>query len=225
MTQADKPVAARRRDRARVRPLPGADHVAGVTHDGQRVWAATGATLRRLRPGERRRPRARSTVAGDAGTAFDGKLPLPDRRGAHRQDRSRHRRGAGVDPGARPGRATRASPGPRAACGSGSTATARSTRSTPQTGTILRTIESNRFVTGVTWVDGELWHGTWEGDESEHPPRRPAAAARCSSGWRCRRARASAASSPTAPTSSTAAAATSGKVRAVRRPKRKGAER
>ena len=30
-----------------------------------------------------------------------------------------------------------------------------------------RTIESNRFVTGVTWVDGELWHGTWEGDESE----------------------------------------------------------
>ena len=37
----------------------------------------------------------------------------------------------------------------------------------PQTGKILRTIESNRFVTGVTWVDGDLWHGTWEGDESE----------------------------------------------------------
>jgi glutamine cyclotransferase len=37
----------------------------------------------------------------------------------------------------------------------------------PQTGTILRSIESNRFVTGVTWVDGELWHGTWEGEESE----------------------------------------------------------
>ena len=32
----------------------------------------------------------------------------------------------------------------------------------PQTGAILRTIESNRFVTGVTWVDGELWHGTSE---------------------------------------------------------------
>lgn len=37
----------------------------------------------------------------------------------------------------------------------------------PETGAILRTIESNRFVTGVTWVDGELWHGTWENDESE----------------------------------------------------------
>ena len=63
--------------------------------------------------------------------------------------------------------ATRASPGPRAACGSASTAIARSTRSIPATGAILRTIESNRFVTGVTWVDGELWHGTWEGDESD----------------------------------------------------------
>ena len=30
-----------------------------------------------------------------------------------------------------------------------------------------RTIESNRFVTGVTWVDGDLWHATWENDESE----------------------------------------------------------
>jgi hypothetical protein len=37
----------------------------------------------------------------------------------------------------------------------------------PATGAVIRTIESNRFVTGVTWVDGELWHGTWEGDEGE----------------------------------------------------------
>jgi glutamine cyclotransferase len=37
----------------------------------------------------------------------------------------------------------------------------------PETGKILRTIASDRFVTGVTWVDGELWHGTWENDESE----------------------------------------------------------
>jgi streptogramin lyase len=37
----------------------------------------------------------------------------------------------------------------------------------PETGVILPTIESKRFVTGVTWVDSELWHGTWEGDESD----------------------------------------------------------
>jgi glutamine cyclotransferase len=37
----------------------------------------------------------------------------------------------------------------------------------PETGAVVRTIESNRFVTGVTWVDGELWHGTWENDASD----------------------------------------------------------
>ena len=37
----------------------------------------------------------------------------------------------------------------------------------PETGAVLRTIESNRVVTGVTWVDGELWDGTWQGDESD----------------------------------------------------------
>jgi len=37
----------------------------------------------------------------------------------------------------------------------------------PDTGAILRTVESNRFVTGVTWVDGELWHATMESEQSE----------------------------------------------------------
>ena len=37
----------------------------------------------------------------------------------------------------------------------------------PADGAVLRTIESNRYVTGVTWVDGELWHGTWEDDQSD----------------------------------------------------------
>ena len=37
----------------------------------------------------------------------------------------------------------------------------------PETGVVLRTIESDRFVTGVTWVDGELWHGTWEEEASD----------------------------------------------------------
>ena len=37
----------------------------------------------------------------------------------------------------------------------------------PDTGEIRRTIQSNRYVTGVTWVDGELWHGTWDDEGSE----------------------------------------------------------
>ena len=37
----------------------------------------------------------------------------------------------------------------------------------PETGAVLRVIECKRLVTGVTWVDGELWHGVWEGEDSE----------------------------------------------------------
>jgi glutamine cyclotransferase len=37
----------------------------------------------------------------------------------------------------------------------------------PETGAVLRTIESDRFVTGVTWVDDELWHGTWQDETSD----------------------------------------------------------
>lgn len=39
--------------------------------------------------------------------------------------------------------------------------------STPRRAPFLKTIDSDRFVTGVSWVDDELWHGTCEGDESE----------------------------------------------------------
>ena len=34
----------------------------------------------------------------------------------------------------------------------------------PTDGRILRTLQSDRFVTGVTWLDGELWHATLEGE-------------------------------------------------------------
>ena len=37
----------------------------------------------------------------------------------------------------------------------------------PETGAILNTIESKRFVTGVTWLNGELWHATWENEQSD----------------------------------------------------------
>lgn len=37
----------------------------------------------------------------------------------------------------------------------------------PQTGDILRSIESNRFVTGVTGVEGELQHGAWQDERSD----------------------------------------------------------
>ena len=62
--------------------------------------------------------------------------------------------------------ATRGSRGPRGRSG-WDKAGAAIDQIDPQTGAILRTIECNRVVTGVTWVDGELWHGTWTGDQSD----------------------------------------------------------
>ena len=146
-------------------PFPGVDHVHGVTFDGEHVWFAGGGTLNALDPasGEVRRT---IEVAADAGTAFDGRylFQLAENR-IHK-----------IDPTT--GRVLSTIPAPGGAGDSG-LAWAEGTlwvghyrgrkihQVDPATGAILRTIESNRFVTGVTWVDGELWHGTWEGDESD----------------------------------------------------------
>ncbi len=52
------------------------------------------------------------------------------------------------------------------ACGWGSTAPGRSTRSTPTPARSSAPSDPNRVVTGVTWVDDELWHGTMDDDAS-----------------------------------------------------------
>jgi len=174
MTLAEKtpktarPTAAAARPAEIVReygPFPGADKVAGVSHDGQRVWFAGGARLIAFDPAsgqvERTLPRA-----GDAGTAFDGKhlWQIVETR----IDK--------IDPAS--GDVVASIPAPGSGSDSGLAWAEGSLwvgqyrdrkihRIDPATGAVLRTIESNRFVTGVTWVDGELWHGTWEGDDSE----------------------------------------------------------
>ncbi len=146
-------------------PFPGVDHVHGVTFDGERVWFAGGGTLNALDPASGEVSRT-IEVAADAGTAFDGRylFQLAENR-IHK-----------IDPTT--GRVLSTIPAPGGAGDSG-LAWAEGTlwvghyrgrkihQVDPATGAILRTIESNRFVTGVTWVDGELWHGTWEGDESD----------------------------------------------------------
>src|SRR5580765_6934772 len=52
-------------------PFDGADKVAGVTHDGRSVWAATGTRLIAFDPASGETTRA-IACACDAGTAFDG---------------------------------------------------------------------------------------------------------------------------------------------------------
>ena len=146
-------------------PFAGADRINGVTHDGQRVWAATGPNLIAFDPesGELARTLDR---AGDAGTAFDG---------THLYQIAETRIDK-IDPAT--GDVVASIPAPGSGSDSGLAWAEGSLwvgqyrdrkirEIDPETGAILRTIESNRFVTGVTWVDGELWHGTWEGDESD----------------------------------------------------------
>jgi glutamine cyclotransferase len=146
-------------------PFPGVDHVHGVTYDGERVWFAAGGSLNAFDPATGTIVRG-IDVAAHAGTAFDGQHLFQLAEDCIQK----------IDPGTGRVLATIPAPG-----GGGDSGLAWAEGSLwvgqyrdrkihqidPETGAILRTIESNRFVTGVTWVDGELWHGTWEGDESD----------------------------------------------------------
>ena len=146
-------------------PFGGAANVHGVTHDGQRVWAATGAKLVGFDPASGEPTRTLDCVC-DAGTAFDGTYLYQIAEA--RIDK--------IDPAS--GKVLASIPTPGQGSDSGLTwaegclwlgqyRDRKIHQIDPVSGAVLRTIESNRFVTGVTWVDGELWHGTWEGDESE----------------------------------------------------------
>jgi len=145
-------------------PFPGADKVGGVSYDGQQVWFASGDKLNAFDPTSGRPVRSLD-IAAHAGTAYDGQHLYQIA-----EDRILK-----IDP--HTGKVLATIPAPGGGRDSG-LAWAEGTlwvgeyrarkihQIDPETGAILRTIESNRFVTGVTWVDGELWHATWEGDES-----------------------------------------------------------
>jgi glutamine cyclotransferase len=146
-------------------PFPGADNVAGVTFDGRHVWFASGDRLNVLDPDSGEIVRT-IDAAADAGTAFDGRHIF----------QIAENRIQKIDP--QTGRILSAIPAPGGGGDSG-LAWAEGTlwvgqhrgskiyQVDPETGAILRAIDSNRFVTGVSWVDGELWHATWDNDGSD----------------------------------------------------------
>jgi glutamine cyclotransferase len=145
-------------------PFPGADQVHGVTFDGRHVWFASGDRLNAFDPDTGKSVDS-IDVAAHAGTAFDGRYLFQ-----LAEDRIQK-----IDP--KTGRVLATIPAPgggdsglawaEGALWVGQYRDRKIHQIDPQTGEILRTIESNRHVTGVTWVDGELWHATWEGEESE----------------------------------------------------------
>ncbi len=146
-------------------PFAGCEAVHGVTFDGQNVWFAAGDKLNAFDPATGSAQRS-IDVAAHAGTAFDGEHLY----------QIAEKRIQKIDP--KSGKVLTTIPAPADGGDSGLT-WAEGTlwvghyrerkiyQIDAATGALLRTIESNRFVTGVTWVDGDLWHATWEGDESE----------------------------------------------------------
>lgn len=146
-------------------PFSGASQVHGVACDGRHVWAATGTQLIAFDPGN---GEAAVTLerACDAGTAFDGTYLYQI--AEERIDK--------IDPATNKVLASIPAPGHGHDSGLawaegslwvGQYRDRKIHQIDPGTGAIIRTIESNRYVTGVTWVDGQLWHGTWEADQGD----------------------------------------------------------
>jgi glutamine cyclotransferase len=146
-------------------PFPGSDHVRGVTFDGKDVWFADGERIRSFDPASGEAKRAVS-VRADAGTAFDGRhfFQLATD-GIRKLDAETGHLLATI-----PAPATGGPAGLTWAEGTLWVALhhdGKIVQLDPETGRVLRTIDATRYVTGVTFVDGELWHGRWEGEESE----------------------------------------------------------
>ena len=146
-------------------PFPGVDKVAGVTFDGQHVWLASGGQLTALDPDSGEVVRS-IDVAAHAGTAFDG---------THLYQLAEDRIQK-IDPATGQVLTTIPAPGNGGDSGMawaegrlwvGEYRARKIHQVDPGTGEVLSSIDSNRFVTGVTWVDSELWHATWEDDASE----------------------------------------------------------
>lgn len=144
--------------------FPGVSDVHGVSYDGSSIWVATGDALNAVDPATGNVVRVLN-VQAQAGTAFDGKH-LFQIAGDRIQK---------IDPKSGVVIATVPTPeggaaGMAWAEGSlwvGQHRNRKIHQVDPDTGAILRTIEATRFVTGVTWLGDELWHGTWENDQSD----------------------------------------------------------
>jgi glutamine cyclotransferase len=146
-------------------PFPGTEAVHGLTFDGTRIWFASGDRINALDPASGAITGA-IAVPADAGTAFDGTHLFQIADTVIRR----------IDWDSGEVVATIPAPGNGGDSGLawaegslwvGQHRDRKIHRIDPDTGEVLSTIVSDRFVTGVSWVDGELWHATWEENESD----------------------------------------------------------
>jgi len=146
-------------------PFPEVDAVHGVSFDGRRVWFASGDRLNAL-DAESGEIVGALDVAALAGTAFDGTHLYQIAEALIQK----------IDPKTGEVLSTIPAPGNGGDSGLawaegslwvGQHRARKIHQIDPGNGAVLRTIESDRFVTGVSWVDSELWHGTWEEEASD----------------------------------------------------------
>jgi hypothetical protein len=143
-------------------PIPGGK-VHGVTFDGTLVWYARDAEIVGFDP-ETKEVKRRLAVPADAGTAFDGEnlYQLADEEILV------------VRPS--DGKVMRRIPAPGPSSGMawadgylwvGQFRASKIHKIDAKTGAIVKTLSSDRFVTGVSVVDGKLWHGVSDDGPSE----------------------------------------------------------
>jgi glutamine cyclotransferase len=146
-------------------PFPRANNIGGVTYDGESVWFAAGDSIRGFDPATGAETRA-IDVPAYAGTAFDGEFLYQIAEARIQKVDPKTRRVVSTIP-APAGGGDSGLAWAEGALWVGEYGARKIHQIDPATGAILRTIESDRFVTGVTWIEGELWHATWEEGESE----------------------------------------------------------
>jgi len=145
-------------------PFPGVEQVAGVSYDGANIWIAAGDTMKAVDP-ERGTTVKSLDVPAHAGTAFDGKYLFQIE--GNRIQKVDPQSGSVVSSIPTPGDGAAGLAWAEGSLWVGQHRNRKIRQIDPTTGKILRTIDSNRFVTGVTWAGKELWHGTWEEEQSD----------------------------------------------------------
>ncbi len=154
--------------------VPGVDMIHGVTFDGTHVWFAGGPDqdLFCVDPASGRVVRRLGRRDCGAGLAFDGEHLWAVCEEGKRERIDRIDRANGKTLRSIPLHDDHPS-GLAFAAGFlwlGSYRNRRILKIDPRDGRVVKTIASDRLVTGVTWVDGELWHGTYpERDEDVEP--------------------------------------------------------
>ena len=136
----------------------------GVTFDGRFVWLAVGQRMLAVAPetGDVARTIA---VPASAGSAFDGRHLYQLANGVIQK--IDHQTGEVLSTVAAPCEGVSGMAWADGYLWIGEYKAGKVHQVDPQNGALVRTLQSDRCVTGVTWVQGELWHGTLVDDTSE----------------------------------------------------------